>query len=128
MKEWHCTGKHLPAAARQTESDRETLRVAAELRDLAVGVAGSTARGEDDEGSGSSSAPWVDVPVLGEVPVPRMPTVPVDAELLRELAELAPELAPGAQAAALRFGSVLLDQAAERVAAAEAEDKAIREA
>ena len=118
----------LTAAARQTESDRETLRVAAELRDLAVGAVGPTARGEDDEGSGSSSAPWVDVPVLGEVPVPRMPTVPVDAELLRELAELAPELAPGARAAALRFGSVLLDQAAERVAAAEAEDKAIREA
>ena len=47
---------------------------------------------------------------------------------MRELAEMAPELAPGAQAAALRFGSVLLDQAAERVAAAEKEDKAIREA
>ena len=116
----------LTAAARQTESDRETLRVAAELRELAAGAAGS-ARGENDEGSGSS-APWMDVPVLGEVPVPRMPTVPVDAELLRELAEMAPELAPGAQAAALRFGSVLLDQAAERVAAAEKEDKAIREA
>ena len=40
------------------------------------------------------------------------------ARVMRELMEMAPELAPGMQAAALRFGSVLLEQAAERVAAA----------
>ena len=42
----------------------------------------------------------------------------IDAELVRELLDLAPELAPGAQAAALRLGSVLFDQAAYRVARA----------
>jgi hypothetical protein len=50
----------------------------------------------------------------------------MDERMLKELLELAPELAPGAQAAALRFGSVLLDQAAERVADAEKEDQALR--
>jgi hypothetical protein len=68
----------------------------------------------------------VDVPVLGEVPMPSAPSLPMDERMLRELLELAPELAPGAQAAALRFGSVLLDQAAERVADAEKEDQELR--
>ena len=40
---------------------------------------------------------------------------------------MAPELAPGAQAAALRLGSTLLDQAAERVAEAETEERRARE-
>jgi hypothetical protein len=68
----------------------------------------------------------VEVPVLGEVPLPS-PTsssaFAFDAELARELLEMAPELAPGAQAAALRLGANTLDQAAERVAAAETEER-----
>lgn len=43
-------------------------------------------------------------------------------ELVQELVDLAPELAPGAQAAALRLGSVLFDQAAYRVARATRSD------
>ena len=73
----------------------------------------------------------MDVPVFGEIPVPTRtslsrPSLPsafgIDADLARELLEMAPELAPGAQAAALRLGSTLLDQAAERVAEAETEE------
>ena len=114
----------LTAAARQTESDRETLRVAAELQELVSNLTGGSGSGREGAASssseGASSPSWVDVPVFGEVPVPALPGMPeLDQELLRELAEMAPELAPGAQAAALRFGSVLLDQAAERVANAE---------
>jgi hypothetical protein len=45
--------------------------------------------------------------------------MPFDNEMARELFEMAPELAPGAQAAALRLGATILEQAAERVAAAE---------
>ena len=48
-----------------------------------------------------------------------VPTPPqVDLELVQELVDLAPDLAPGAQAAALRLGSVLFEQAAYRVARA----------
>ena len=114
----------LTAAAQQTEADRETLRVAEELQDLAANLmaargGGSTAA-TDAATASTSTSTWVEVPVFGEVPVPALPGMPeVDQELLRELAEMAPELAPGAQAAALRFGSVLLDQAAERVSYAE---------
>ena len=64
--------------------------------------------------------------MLGEVPLPRAPdssAFAFDAELARELLEMAPELAPGAQAAALRLGATMLDQAAERVAAAETEER-----
>ena len=110
----------LTAAARQTEADRETLRVAAELQELVSSLAPKSST------SSEPSSSWVDVPVLGEVPVPSAPSLPMDERMLKELLELAPELAPGAQAAALRFGSVLLDQAAERVADAEKEDQALR--
>jgi len=68
----------------------------------------------------------VEVPVLGEVPLPSAASSSAfafDAELARELLEMAPELAPGAQAAALRLGATMLDQAAERVAAAETEER-----
>ena len=110
----------LTAAARQTEADRETLRVAAELQELVSSLAPKSST------SSEPSSSWVDVPVLGEVPMPSVPSLPMDEQMLKELLELAPELAPGAQAAALRFGSVLLDQAAERVADAEKEDQALR--
>ena len=102
----------ITAAARQTEADRETLRVAAELRELV-----SNFQGESSGAANGARSSWVEVPVMGEVPVPS--GMDVDSELIRELAELAPELAPGMQAAALRFGSVLMEQAAERVAFAD---------
>jgi hypothetical protein len=111
----------LTAAARQTEADRETLRVAEELQELVRSLAPKSPASSE-----ASSSSWVDVPVLGEVPMPSAPSLPMDERMLRELLELAPELAPGAQAAALRFGSVLLDQAAERVADAEKEDQELR--
>ena len=113
----------LSRAARQTEADRETLRVAAELAEL---VSSGEPRGAKANGASrdekESETTWVDVPVFGEIPVPTRasPSLPgafgIDADLARELLEMAPELAPGAQAAALRLGSTLLDQAAERVA------------
>ena len=111
----------LTAAARQTEADRETLRVAEELQELVRSLAPQSSASSE-----ASSSSWVDVPLLGEVPMPSAPSLPMDERMLRELLELAPELAPGAQAAALRFGSVLLDQAAERVADAEKEDQELR--
>ena len=104
----------LAAAARPTEADREALKVAAELQELVRGPAPSP---------GPSRGGWA-VPVLGEGPVPQGPAV--DVGVLRGLAELAPELAPGAQAAAVRFVEVLREQAEERVAAAEQEDRAPR--
>jgi len=112
------------AATRQTEEDLETLRVAEELRELISGLAPGGPGGTG--GEGASGAAWVEVPVLGEVPNPGLPRPPIDGETLRELFAMAPELAPGAQAAALRFGSVLLEQAAQRVADAEKDDAATR--
>ena len=114
-------------AARQTEADRETLRVANELAELF----GSALPAEPAEPGSASNAErerttWVEVPVLGEVPLPSAASSSAfafDAELARELLEMAPELAPGAQAAALRLGATMLDQAAERVAAAETEER-----
>ena len=128
----------LSRAARQTEADRETLRVAAELAELVSsgkppGAAKANGASYDKK---ESETTWVDVPVFGEIPVPTRtspfsPSLPgafgIDADLARELLEMAPELAPGAQAAALRLGSTLLDQAAERVAEAETEERRARE-
>ena len=128
----------LSRAARQTEADRETLRVAAELAELVSsgkppGDAKANGASYDEK---ESETTWVDVPVFGEIPVPTRtslsrPSLPsafgIDADLARELLEMAPELAPGAQAAALRLGSTLLDQAAERVAEAETEERRARE-
>jgi predicted unusual protein kinase regulating ubiquinone biosynthesis (AarF/ABC1/UbiB family) len=128
----------LSRAARQTEADRETLRVAAELAELVSsgkppGAAKANGASYDEK---ESETTWVDVPVFGEIPVPTRtslssPSLPsafgIDADLARELLEMAPELAPGAQAAALRLGSTLLDQAAERVAEAETEERRARE-
>ena len=112
-------------AARQTEADRETLRVANELAEL-FGSALPAERAEPASNAEREQTTWVEVPVLGEVPLPS-PTsssaFAFDAELARELLEMAPELAPGAQAAALRLGATMLDQAAERVAAAETEER-----
>jgi hypothetical protein len=112
-------------AARQTEADRETLRVANELAEL-FGSALPAERAEPASNAEREQTTWVEVPVLGEVPLPRAPdssAFAFDAELARELLEMAPELAPGAQAAALRLGATMLDQAAERVAAAETEER-----
>jgi aarF domain-containing kinase len=112
-------------AARQTEADRETLRVANELAEL-FGSALPAERAEPASNAEREQTTWVEVPVLGEVPLPS-PTsssaFAFDAELARELLEMAPELAPGVQAAALRLGATMLDQAAERVAAAETEER-----
>jgi hypothetical protein len=108
--------------SQQTEGDRETLAVAAELAELVSGLSGGSDQSRDSEQAPSQSN-WVDVPVFGEVPLPNVPTLPFDQDLARELLELAPELAPGAQAVALRLGATILDQAAERVAAAERDDK-----
>ena len=120
----------LSRAARQTEADRETLRVAAELAELvSSGEPRGGARRTERRATKESETTWVDVPVFGEIPVPTRasPSLPgafgIDADLARELLEMAPELAPGAQAAALRLGSTLLDQAAERVAEAETEER-----
>ena len=114
--------KPLSMLSQQTEGDRETLAVAAELAELVSGLSGGSDQSRDSEQAPSQSN-WVDVPVFGEVPLPNVPTLPFDQDLARELLELAPELAPGAQAAALRLGATILDQAAERVAAAERDDK-----
>jgi len=130
------------AAARQTEADRETLRVAVELQELVASLTGGAGRGLASPGvaggglslgaggsslspraggSGGTTTSWMEVPLFGEVPMPTLsfPGMDLDQELVRELMDMVPELAPGAQAAALRFGSVLLDQTAERVANAD---------
>ena len=124
----------LSRAARQTEADRETLRVAAELAELvSSGEPRASKANAASYDAKESETTWVDVPVFGEIPVPTRasPSLPgafgIDADLARELLEMAPELAPGAQAAALRLGSTLLDQAAERVAEAETEERRARE-
>ena len=109
----------ISAATRQTESDRETLRVAAELGELVSSFGGASKKDSDS----SAATAWIELPVVGEVPTPRVPDAPVDLDLLRELADMAPELEPGVRAAALRFGAVLLDQAAGRVAEAEEREK-----
>jgi aarF domain-containing kinase len=109
----------ISAATRQTESDRETLRVAAELGELVSSFGGASKKDSDS----SAATAWIELPVVGEVPAPRVPDAPVDLDLLRELADMAPELEPGVRAAALRFGAVLLDQAAGRVAEAEEREK-----
>ena len=56
-------------------------------------------------------------PFLGGSLLPPPPPE-VDPKVVQELLELAPELGAGAQAAAFRFGSELLSQAADRVAKA----------
>ncbi|OUS47446.1 ABC1 family-domain-containing protein [Ostreococcus tauri] len=80
-----------------SDEDIETLRVVDELRNLFSGV--DERKDETKSSQGNELIP-----------------PEIDVELLQELIDLAPELAPGAQAAAFRFGSVLLDQAAYRVA------------
>lgn len=87
----------LERATHVSGEDLETLKVVDELRALF-----SPEESENAEESASS------------VPTPPQ----VDLELVQELVHLAPDLAPGAQAAALRLGSVLFEQAAYRVARA----------
>ena len=87
----------LERATHVSGEDLETLKVVDELRALF-----SPEESENAEESASS------------VPTPPQ----VDLELVQELVDLAPDLAPGAQAAALRLGSVLFEQAAYRVARA----------
>lgn len=112
--------KPLSLISRQTEGDRETLLVAAELAELVRGLGGGGVESDSSDAKAKNATnAWVDVPIFGEVPMPQMPQMPFDNEMARELFEMAPELAPGAQAAALRLGATILEQAAERVAAAE---------
>lgn len=87
----------LERATHVSGEDLETLKVVDELRALF-----SPEESENAEESASN------------VPTPPQ----VDLELVQELVDLAPDLAPGAQAAALRLGSVLFEQAAYRVARA----------
>lgn len=131
----------LGAALRVSEDDKETLRVAEEIRAAFLPAAASRESKTRSDGlvpAGSLFPGFVNVelPLLGSVPMlappfpfpgqggpfagSLLPPPPpqFDQEVLRELMELAPELAPGAQAAALRFGSELLTQAADRVAKA----------
>ena len=103
----------------------------------ALSEAVSTGGADDDAAKvvellASSFAPTGDAAAASDstlptpiAPLPELPTLPglpqlPDAEVASEYAELAAELAPGAQLAALRFGSRLLEDAAERVAAASA--------
>ena len=87
----------LERATHVSEEDLETLKVVDELRALFSPEESESAK------EGASN-----------VPTPPQ----VDLELVQELVDLAPDLAPGAQAAALRLGSVLFEQAAYRVARA----------
>ena len=87
----------LERATHVSGEDLETLKVVDELRALF-----SPKESKSAEESASN------------VPTPPQ----VDLELVQELVDLAPDLAPGAQAAALRLGSVLFEQAAYRVARA----------
>jgi hypothetical protein len=84
-----------------SEEDLETLKVVDELRNFFSGSDGGTDKKEE---ANALTPPEIDM------------------ELVQELVDLAPELAPGAQAAALRLGSVLFDQAAYRVARATRSD------
>jgi hypothetical protein len=86
----------LERATHASEEDLETLKVIEELRLM---FSGDDANDVTKEKSGEA-------------------TPEIDMELVQELLDLAPQLAPGAQAAALRLGSVLFDQAAYRVARA----------
>ncbi len=87
----------LERATHVSGEDLETLKVVDELRALFS---------PEESKSAEESA--------SNVPTPPQ----VDLELVQELVDLAPDLAPGAQAAALRLGSVLFEQAAYRVARA----------
>lgn len=87
----------LERATHVSGEDLETLKVVDELRALFS---------PEESKSAEESA--------SDVPTPPQ----VDLELVQELVDLAPDLAPGAQAAALRLGSVLFEQAAYRVARA----------
>ena len=87
----------LERATHVSEEDLETLKVVDELRALFSP--------EESESANEGAS--------------NIPTPPqLDLELVQELVDLAPDLAPGAQAAALRLGSVLFEQAAYRVARA----------
>jgi predicted unusual protein kinase regulating ubiquinone biosynthesis (AarF/ABC1/UbiB family) len=87
----------LERATHVSEEDLETLKVVDELRAL------FSPEESESVNEGASN----------------IPTPPeLDLELVQELVDLAPDLAPGAQAAALRLGSVLFEQAAYRVARA----------
>jgi len=88
----------LARASVVSEEDLETLKVVDELRLLFSGDSMQRADDDKSESNGPLSPPEIDM------------------DLVQELVDLAPELAPGAQAAALRLGSVLFDQAAYRVA------------
>lgn len=92
----------LERATHISQEDLETLKVAEELRLLFSG-----------EGRESASDKPTQTSTLPEI----------DGDLVRELLDFAPELAPGAQAAALRLGSVLFDQAAYRVSRATQADE-----
>ena len=91
----------LERATHVSEEDLETLKVVDELRNFFSGSDGGTDKKEE---ANALTPPEIDM------------------ELVQELVDLAPELAPGAQAAALRLGSVLFDQAAYRVARATRSD------
>jgi len=87
----------LERATHVSKEDLETLKVVDELRALFSP--------EESESANEGAS--------------NIPTPPqLDLELVQELVDLAPDLAPGAQAAALRLGSVLFEQAAYRVARA----------
>lgn len=132
----------LGGALRATDADLETLRVAEEIGAALLPSSGVMKPSNPLETAGLLPPGFstIEIPLLGTIPVlalPRpfpfpgqfgsapspwglLPPSPpeVDPVVLRELLELAPELAPGAQAAALRFGSELLSQTAERIAGA----------
>mmetsp|Transcript_31518 Transcript_31518/g.102686 ORF Transcript_31518/g.102686 Transcript_31518/m.102686 type:complete len:1118 (+) Transcript_31518:129-3482(+) len=100
----------------KTQADVETLEVAEALR----GLIAEAARPSDPTLAAAESAGEEAPDSLEAAVLPILRALPSE-RLSRELFELAPELLPGAQAAALRLSALLLEQSASRVGARTAE-------
>jgi len=109
----HLALKSLSEASRVSSKDAETLEIARELTSLITDQNSSSAttkladaeqQKKEDKPSQPPQFP----------PVPLSPPSENDFKIAMELLEMAPKLAPGASALALRFASALSNEVAER--------------
>jgi len=110
----HLALKSLSEASRVSSKDAETLEIARELTSLITDQNSSSATTKPADAEQQKKEDKPSQPPQFP-PVPLSPPSENDFKIAMELLEMAPKLAPGASALALRFASALSNEVAERI-------------
>ena len=111
----HLALKSLSDVSRVSSKDAETLEIARELTSLIAEQNSSSATATTTKPANSEQKKDDSPSQLQFPPVSLSPPSENDVKIAMELLEMAPRLAPGASALALRFASALSTEVAERI-------------